>query len=480
MLIKIILLLGCLAPSIFCVYPYAVEHNIINLGEPTFELALKDYPDGVLVYFYEAYCNPCRRLWPELVDAATKNSSVVRFAKVDCHDEIDLCNTRKVFTFPTLLLHVQNKQPYEYRGARNSTDIQQWLLKVADHQFPIVDHETTLFKKFSAAILVNSNQVLNVNSAYVDNLDNIEIAVAGPSLKAQMADSSAVLITQRGEITPISPDDTAAGVTYKIRGALFTRKNVAPYLSWTTYSQLTGDQDFKIIIFFKTHKFKPQRDDSLAFDKAYNEFQSQELKFAYVNVDDDLIGHELGKLFGLNTTSKPTVGIISRVKKANLKYKLVDDAITFENLQKFLQEFENGLLKRYYMSASPDPSVKKVKGQVEELIASDYQSVTMDPKLNVFVQFYFPWCEQSVKFNPIWNKLAYRVRDHENVKIAKININQNDIEGFDNVVCASLVFYPEGESKKPIDYGTTENITIKNLQNFLTDKIPQLLQNFDL
>jgi len=325
---------------------------------------------------------------------------------------------------------------------------------------------------------VKSNNVSNVNSAYPNNLDNIEIAVAGPSLKSKMADSSAVLITQKGEIIPISPDDTAAGVTYRIREALSTKKKAAPYLSWFTYSQITGDQDFKIIIFFKTHKFQPQKDDSLAFDKAYNEFPGQELNFAYVNVDDDLIGHDLGKLFGLNANSEPTVGIISRVNKTNLKYKLTG-AITSESLRRFIQDFENDKLARYYMSASPDPSIKKAKGKVEELIASDYLSITMDSKLNVFVQFYFPWCEQSVKLDPTWNKLAYRVRDHENVKIAKININENDIEGFDNVTCPTLIFYPEGESKKPIDYGT-QNITIKNLQNFLTDKIPQLLQNFDL
>ncbi len=134
MMIKV-LLLALLATTILAGYPYAEKDHIINLGEPTWEVAVKEFPKGLFVYFYEPYCNPCRRTWPELVDAAkalSEDHSDVRFAKIECHDEIDLCNARSVSTFPTLILYADGREPFEYRGARNSHDIQQWLRKVVD------------------------------------------------------------------------------------------------------------------------------------------------------------------------------------------------------------------------------------------------------------------------------------------------------------------------------------------------------------
>jgi len=480
MLIKVLFCLAFFISSLFAGYPYAEKDHIINLGDPTWEVAAKEFPQGLFVYFYEPYCNPCRRLWPELVDAAKAlsdghSSSAVRFAKIECHDEIDLCNARKVFTFPSLILYVQGREPFEYRGARNSHNIQQWLHKVVDSKYPTIDQESDLFKKFSAALLVNSKNLTNVNSAYQNNFESVEIAVAGPKLKKKLSESPAALITQKGEITLLNVDYSPPTINQLIREPLFVKKSVAPYLTSSLYSQLSKDENLNLMIFFKALKFKAQGDDSRAFDEIYNQLQSQEIQFAYVNVDDDMIGHNLGKLFGLDSNSEPTIGMISRLDKFNRKYKLTG-AINVENIRKFVQDFQNNQLPRYYMSSSPGPSVKP--GSVEELGATKYLSVVNDPKLNVFVQFYFPWCEECVKLEPTWNKLAYRLRNHKNVKIVKVNINENDIEGFDNIKCPHLVLHPEGHDEQFVFEGA--NMNIQNLQKFLSSKIPGLLQDFEL
>ena len=109
--------------AIFAGYPYAEEDSIINLGEPTFGIATDEFHEGLFVYFYEPFCTPCREMWQDLKKAAATlkgTSSRAKIAKVECHDEVKLCDARGVNTFPTLLLHRKGRATIEYRGVRTA------------------------------------------------------------------------------------------------------------------------------------------------------------------------------------------------------------------------------------------------------------------------------------------------------------------------------------------------------------------------
>jgi len=473
---KLILLFAFFFISSFALYPYQEKDHIINLGDPSWGLANQEFPHGLFVYFYEPYCNPCRQMWPELVEAAKNlatQHSKVKIAKIECHDEVNLCNARKVTAFPTLILYVKDKPEQEYRGARDAQSIQKWISKVVDSSYEVANDESTLFSKFSGAILLNSDSG-SINQAYQSDPYVIEIARAGGSLQSKMAGSPAVFISQRGEVVPLSINDAPHTINQKISDALYTQKIAAPNFGWGMKTKLEGNENIDYVIFFRTKKFTVG-DASKAFDKAYQELGNNVFQFAYLNVVDDILGHAIGKLFGIGADDDSAVGIISRKDKFNKKYKLAQE-ITADNLKTFVQSFRSGGAERYYMTAEV-PS-ETPRGSVRELVSKNYDQVINDPTLNVFVQFYFPWSEASIKLEPAWNALAYRFRDAKNVVIAKVNVDENDIEGVDLIDFPTLLFYPEGTNKKAIKYDSQPNI--KNIQNFVFTHAPNLRQEIEL
>jgi len=474
---KLILFFASLLISSFALYPYQEKDHIINLGDPSWGLANTDFPNGLFVYFYEPYCNPCRQMWPELVEAATNlatQGSKVKIGKIECHDEVNLCNARKVTAFPTLILYMKDKPEQEYRGSRDAQSIQKWISKVVDSSYEVVNDENTLFSKYSAAILLTQQDTWNINQAYQSDPYTVDIARAGNALQSKMNGSPAVLVTQRGEIVTLSTSDPVQTTKQKIADALYTQRIAVPNFSWNMKTKLEGNENIDYVIFFRTKKFTVG-DASKAFDQLYKELGNTVFQFAYLNVVDDMLGHTIGKLFGVGADDDSAVGIISRKNKFNQKYKLTQE-ITTDNLQTFIKSFKSGSAERYYMTA--EVPTEGPRGSVRELVSKNYNQVTSDPNLNVFVQFYFPWSEASIKLEPAWNALAYRFRDAKNVVIAKVNIDENDIQGVDLIDFPTLLFYGEGSNKKEIKYDSHPNI--KSLQNFLFTHAPNLRQEIEL
>jgi len=417
-------------------------------------------------------------MWPELVEAAgflATHGSRVKFAKVECHDEVNLCNTRKVTAFPTLILYMQNRPEQEYRGPRDALSIQKWISKVVDSSYEVVNDQNTLFKKFDGAILLTTES-LGINEAYQNDPYAFEIARAGNALINKMAGSPAVFITQRAEVMPLSQTEASHTILQKISDAFYSKKIAVPNFSWGMKTKLeTGTENIDYIIFFRTNKFSVG-DASKAFDQAYPEFGNNVFQFVYLNVADDVLGNKYGRAFGVSADGDSAVGIISRKNKFNSKYKLNGD-ITTGNLKSFIEAFRSGKAERYYASA--EPLSGQPRGSVRELVSKNYHDITGDSQLNVFVQFYYPWCEPCIKLEPAWNALAYRFRDAKNVVIAKVNIDENDIEGVDLTEFPTLLFYAEGTNKKQVKY-TEAQTNIKSLQNFLFTQAPKLHEDIEL
>lgn len=475
---KLLVLFACFFIATFALYPYQEKDHIINLGEPSWGLANNEFPRGLFVHFYEPYCNPCRQLWPELVEAAgylATHGSQVKFAKVECHDEVNLCNARKVTAFPTLILYMAGRPEQEYRGSRDASSIQKWISKVVDSSFEVVNDEDTLFSKFSGAVLLKTEGT-GVNEAYQNEPYGFEVVKAGAALQSKMEGLPAVFITQREEIIPLSPNDASHTILQRINDAYYSRKIAVPNFNWAMKSKVEGgNENIDYIFFFRTNKFSVG-DASKAFDQAYQEYGNNVFQFVYLNVADDILGHKFGKMFGVGADSNSAVGIISRKNKLNKKYKLNGD-ITTETLKSFVQAFKSGSAEHYYMSAEAPTEIPR--GSVRELVSKNYHDVIADSKLNVFVQFYYPWCEPCIKLEPAWNALAYRFRDAKNVIIAKVNIDENDIEGVELTEFPTLLFYAEGTNRKEIKY-TEGQTNIKSLQNFLFTHAPELREDIEL
>ena len=473
---KFLAALACVLTITQALYPYAEQDNIINIGDPTWQTAINEFPAGLIVHFYEPYCFPCRQFWPELHKSAQdllSSKSAAKIGKIECHDEIKLCNARGVSAFPTILLH-KGEAHYEYRGPRVAEAFTAWVHKAVDYKYPTADSEEDLFDRSSVVILVKDTNVNNVNEAILGLLDIAEVFVAGSSLKSKLGSNSAVILTQGGQSVTVAPQENGESIRNKVKD-LFAQGKAVPNFSWEMSSQLKDDKNYDFAVFFRTKSFKSGSDAAQQFDKAAQEFsKANSIIFAYVNVVDDMVGDTVAQLFGVAEDDQPTVGLISKKGKPLQKYKL-DGDVTFSSIQKLIQDWQAGSGTRYYMSAEvPDGQT----GYVRELVTKNYNDVTNDPKSNVLVMLYFPWCEPCVKLEPTWKALAYRSRSDKNVVVARIDISQNDVQGYDISDYPVILFYPEGDSKKAVQY--TGQTNINGIKNFLFDQVSSLKDQLEL
>mgnify|MGYP002621475982 FL=1 len=72
--------------------------------------------------------------------------------------------------------------------------------------------------------------------------------------------------------------------------------------------------------------------------------------------------------------------------------------------------------------------------------------------------------------------LGYRMRNQKNLIIGRVDLVQNDIPGIKLTSVPLVAFYP-ANSNQPEYF--TRPINLKNLLNFLKEKIPEI-QNEDL
>jgi len=428
-------------------YPFAEENHIINIGEPTWDKAIKEFPQGFLMYYYEEFCLPCRQFFPKYVEAAKNlfgTKSNVRLGKVECHDEVKLCNDKGVTSFPTLILHRAGQEPFEYRGPRTTEDLQAWIQRVVDFKYETVDDEETLFQNFTTAILVRDSSAA-VDEAYRSLYDEVAIAKPGLNLPGE---SAITIMTQTGQKVSLNQEASAEKIIENVKDILHKRSVALGNLNKQIIAKLKGKEDFDVVLFFRTKGYKPSGSEAKAFHEAGQSStlrNSKDKPYVFVNVANDIFGNSIAKYFGLTEESSPRVAMISKKGRVLEKY-LLEKEINSANLAEFVNKLSRGEGDRYYMSAEI-PETKK-GNYVRELVGKNYKEVTQDPQANVLVMTYFPWCEWCVKLDPTWNSLAYRFRNRKDLVIAKIDVSQNDIEGIDATEHPILLFYPSGSSKK--------------------------------
>jgi len=113
-----------------------------------------------------------------------------------------------------------------------------------------------------------------------------------------------------------------------------------------------------------------------------------------------------------------------------------------------------------YIAGTLLPTVKSeeiptdASGPVRVLVAKNAESVVLNPELDVFVDYFAPWCGHCKKLTPIWDQLAAMLADNPGIVIAKCDATANDVDpkfgeirGF-----PTLKFFPAGSDKVPVEY----------------------------
>eukprot|EP00927_Polykrikos_kofoidii_P062969 TRINITY_DN57781_c0_g1_i1.p1 TRINITY_DN57781_c0_g1~~TRINITY_DN57781_c0_g1_i1.p1 ORF type:complete len:655 (-),score=140.97 TRINITY_DN57781_c0_g1_i1:31-1995(-) len=146
------------------------------------------------------------------------------------------------------------------------------------------------------------------------------------------------------------------------------------------------------------------------------------------------------------------------------KYRLAEGKATFEakDVVTFIESFEAGTLKPWVKS---EPVPLENNEPVLTLVGTTYHDIVHDPKKDVLVDYYAPWCGHCRKFEPNYKKLASNLQHVKTLKITKIDATRNDIPDMMLTGFPTIILFAAGAEKRQSIY--KGNRAVQHLTEFL-------------
>lgn len=168
--------------------------------------------------------------------------------------------------------------------------------------------------------------------------------------------------------------------------------------------------------------------------KAYTVEFKGKLSFTYV----DGIQYE-GHISNLGIKKTPGLVIVD----GNEKYLFDGDVSSADDQKAFFEKYGKGELSPFLKTEDvPEGN----DGVVTVLVGSTFKEIVWNPKADVLVEFYAPWCGHCKKLSPEYEKLGEEFKDRDDVVIAKMDSTANDNPSEDISGFPTLVFYPRADS----------------------------------
>lgn len=99
--------------------------DVTTLSDMTFDEVVKLSDQPVLVDFWAEWCGPCKMIAPILEQIAVEKAGVLRVAKLNVDDNLEISRRFEVMSIPTLILFKDGEPKLRMVGAKPKTQLLQ-------------------------------------------------------------------------------------------------------------------------------------------------------------------------------------------------------------------------------------------------------------------------------------------------------------------------------------------------------------------
>ena len=116
----------------------------------------------------------------------------------------------------------------------------------------------------------------------------------------------------------------------------------------------------------------------------------------------------------------------------------------------YKRQFLDGELEPHVKSEPvPDPN----EGPVTVVVGKTFDDIVGNPDKEVLIEFYAPWCGHCKSLAPKYDELAEKLKDNEDLVIAKLDATSNDYPSDYEVRGYPTIYWkPKGAGAKPKKY----------------------------
>jgi len=419
----------------------------------------------MLVEFYAPWCGHCKRLAPLYEKAAKQlkeNDPPVILAKVDATKESELGKRYNVDGYPTLKIF-KNGRPIDYKGERDS----EWDIIQAVQAY-IGDGAKEIENLKLLKSLMPKDDIIIVGffktaedegvQAFKDLADELRndykwgISYDEASRKAYHLEAGSVVVFHAERFfTQYEPRLNVMAVhkdTKVLEIRKFVESHQLPLVGHYADDQIPRYSTRRplCLVFYSVNFNFDHREATQMWRKKIAAIAKKYPDITFAIADDDS-NAKLMDEFGLGETGEDmNLGIIGKNGK---KYGM-DSMEEFDSdeIEEFLNKFKKGKLQAHIKSQRPP----KKQGPVKVVVGSTFEKIVTDPKKDVLIELYAPWCGHCKNLEPIYLSLAKKLKKEKNLVIAKMDATANDApEDYSAEGFPTIYFSPAG-SEKPLKY----------------------------
>ncbi|KAF8822582.1 thioredoxin domain-containing protein [Cardiosporidium cionae] len=456
----------------------------------------------VLVYFYAAWCEPCKLMYPKFKSAAILSRRLknnCKMAVVDGVVEEQLMDRYRLQGYPMLLFFENGDETLwvTYNEARSFNVLMNWINR--REQPLVVDLTDTKVEEYMDGHFKRSGNVLIV--AYVIEGSKKELffrAFAQEAFDMLQWQFAIVYVEAKNEICieirkypqRFSLTDDSKIIKYTGDAKRnWDEESLSQEIKSTHQRIIQQDIDpnihvhqgsnLGVLMIGENNDYQPIVDLIEPIAKDY----AGMIKFAFVSPDEHM---DFVISLGITSIDKSLTLIefsgdaeYSPSSRESKKFRYSGN-FKEKSVRKFLKSWEAGKLKSYKNSVDSFPKNVTMK----HLSASTFESIALDPEKHVFVLYYTRRCEACQEAFIPWVDLHYAVEKSAKLKdsvvIALLNGVENDMADQGIAHFPSFVLYPAGANSLERRRTYTGSSNVDSFFAFLEDAYEDVLEYDEL